>query len=348
MDVVVYFLDVGQGDCTLAIDRSARMAILIDCPSGRGPQVSELIRHSGGSTIGLACASHSHADHMGGLYEAIRARHTYKLRYNLDSVVASSPKEAIKLKAARRAFAGLEDDGVELGPAYRGDTGQVGDIHWSFLSPTHGELTAAQGYGDPNYSSVVIRLEIGTFRALITGDADGRMWRRIFSRGEDVGASILQLPHHGAEMLPGPDRAGIDEILDAVGASHHVVSVGTTNTYGHPAYDTLRALGLRGNRARVMCTEVNGTCLGSAALPKPQASELPGALLGGVGLSERSCQCAGNVVVTINDGDWSVSPDVTSHDRVINELGNPMCRLWQASQAATKGSGRPRRGLTAI
>jgi beta-lactamase superfamily II metal-dependent hydrolase len=338
MNVTLMFLDVGQGNCTLAIDHAAAMAVLIDCPSGRGRHVADLIRGSGASSIGLACVSHSHWDHLGGMYEAIRACRTYELRYNLDSVVPSGVTEARKLKGARISFAGLEDEGVKLSPAYGGDAGQVGDIGWTFISPTHRELTAAQGYGDPNYSSVVVRLEVGSIRALVTGDADGRTWRRIFDRGEDVSADIFQLPHHGAELAPGPDRAGIEEILDAVGASHHIISVGTTNSYGHPAYDTLRALGLRGDRARVMCTEVNGTCLGGAALPKPEALQLPESSLGGSGMKDRSCQCAGSVVIKVDDAGWEVSPDPATHGQVIDALGNPMCRLWQTARQASSGT----------
>jgi beta-lactamase superfamily II metal-dependent hydrolase len=347
MNTTLMFLDVGQGNCTLAVDHAAGTAILIDCPSGHGRHVAGLIRGFGASSIGLACASHSHWDHIGGMYEAIRACRTYELRYNLDSIVPSGVTEMRKLKAARISFAGLEDEGVTLSPAYGGDAGQVGDIRWTFISPTHGELTAAQGFGDPNYSSVVVRLEIGSVRALVTGDADGRTWRRIFDRSEDVSADIFQLPHHGAALAPGPGRAGIEEILDAVGASHHVISVGSTNTYGHPAYDTLRVLGLRGDRARVMCTEVNGTCLGGSVLPKPEALQLSGASLGGSGMNERSCQCAGNVLISVDDTGWRVSPDAAAHGHVIDALGNPMCRLWQTARQASssvedaKASGQP-------
>jgi hypothetical protein len=135
------------------------------------------------------------------------------------------------------------------------------------------------------------------------------------------------LSHHGAEFAAGKDRMTIDDVLDEVGATHHVVSVGTTNTYGHPHTSTLDALGARAPRARVTCTQVNRTCLAAAALPRAAAATLPQSATLGLGLATAaSCPCAGTVRFVLREGTWETSPDVAQHGAVVDSLGDPRCR----------------------
>ncbi len=329
MESVVIFLDVGQGDCTIVADLVQRAAIVIDCPSGSSQHLVQVLRTLKISGIRLALSTHSHWDHIGGLYEAVRAYHVQEIRFNLDTNFSFNPRERVKLKAALRAFAALEDEGTILGHAYTGSSGQVGDIHWFAVAPTYGQLAEAQILGDPNYSSVIVRLEIGEFRALIAGDADERSWRRVLDRRENLAADVFRLPHHGGDFAPGPNTASLNEILDTINASYHIVSVGTTNTYGHPALSTLESLRARTSRARVMCTEVNTICLGSASLPRTEASQLPPSALVGSGMRPGACPCAGTISFHVKDDGWTVIPDVEAHDRVVDALENPMSRGTQ-------------------
>jgi len=70
-NVVVVFLDVGQGDCTVAIDNENGYAMLIDCPAGRGSDAIRALRSLGVSRLSLAFVSHSDMDHLGGIYETV-------------------------------------------------------------------------------------------------------------------------------------------------------------------------------------------------------------------------------------------------------------------------------------
>jgi beta-lactamase superfamily II metal-dependent hydrolase len=335
MNVTVAFLDVGQGDCTVAIDRNAKVAVVIDCPENYGERVAAALRASGVSSVALALVTHSHMDHVGGMYEVITAFRTQEVRFNLDTVVTAGRKERIKLRALRRAYEGLEDLGIKLQGACAGDKGSVGDVSWVAVAPTYGQLSGAQGRADPNYASVIVRLEVGALRVLIAGDSDGRSWRKAMSRGEDLQANVLRLPHHGGALPPGADRASLDEILDAVGASHHVISVGTTRPH-HPDPSTLRVLGARARSARVLCTEINSMCLGGSTLSAVRTKHVEQDDPHSLQFRSDGCPCAGTIVVEVHDEGWTLMPDQASHNRVIHSLGSPMCQPWRTGQVLTE------------
>src|SRR6266702_1505181 len=107
--VLVGFLDVGQGDCTLVADAGNQQVLVIDCPAGRSKEAGSALRRVGGSRISVAFVSHSDWDHLGGVYEVVNSVGVDEVRVNLDSVVADSPRERTKLKAAQRSIAGLAD-----------------------------------------------------------------------------------------------------------------------------------------------------------------------------------------------------------------------------------------------
>jgi beta-lactamase superfamily II metal-dependent hydrolase len=326
-DVIVLFLDVGQGDCTLAVDVTNEEAILLDCPAGRSRDAISALIRIGGTRISIACATHSDMDHLGGLYEVVSSVGADEVRINLDSIVtAGDAAQRTKLRAAQRAFAGLEDEGVSVMPCYAGDSGQRGDLGWRSLSPTHALLLLAQGRGERNIASVILRLEISNIRVLVAGDAPAGAFERASDRGEDLKANVFRLSHHGGriDQIGGPT---IGALLDQIGAQHHVVSVGTDNPYGHPTLETLTELGRRSDRARVTCTEVNARCVGPGPLPLAEADALPELALLGIGGRSGGCRCSGSVWITINDGGWRLHPDQVDHDRVINALDRPMCRI---------------------
>lgn len=264
-DVAVVFLDVGQGDCTVVVDNENGCAALMDCPGGRSRETVAALRTFGVARLAMAFVSHSDFDHLGGMYETVNSTGVDEVRINLDATVSAEDEDGkIKLQAALRAIAGLEDRGVDLQPCYAESTGQFGEIRWRALWPTHGRLLLAQGKGNPNISSVILKLEVMNVKILIGGDAPAGAFARAKSAGEDLSADVFRLSHHGGriDQLGGPT---ISELLDEVGARYHIVSVGTGNPYGHPSAQTLRALGERAARSRVLCTEVNETCAAGVA-----------------------------------------------------------------------------------
>ena len=82
---------------------------------------------------------------------------------------------------------------------------------------------------------MVLRLTYGLVRLLRPGDAEAGAEGRMLSGGEELGAEILKVAHHGSASSSGP------EFLAAVKPREAVVSVGP-NSYGHPSPTTLARL----------------------------------------------------------------------------------------------------------
>jgi competence protein ComEC len=306
----VAFVDVGQGDCTVALDAGSRHALVIDCPVGGVPNLYNQLDVLGAAAVDLLIATHSDWDHLGGLVAIANQYAVPEVRVNTDVIVDPSPGSRTRLKAAMLALAGLADMGTAVLPAYRGDLGSLGAISWRVLSPTHDQLLAAMGRDRPNHSSTVITLEIGGVRFLVSGDADAQAWNRMLDRGIDVRADVLRVPHHGADM--GSARSStLDRVLDAVAASYFIVSVGTLNSYRHPRAETISKLRQRCPPARIMCTEVTPLCT---------------SIVGISGAGATGAACAGTIVFTVSGSQNAPSPSGKDHDLVVDSWHHPACR----------------------
>ena len=244
-DVAVGFVDVGQGDCTLAVDRETGDAIMIDCPAEQGSTAIKTLDTLGAKRLKVVVVTHNDLDHFGGVFHVVTSLPTTTIRMNEATVVPADPDERKRLKAALRSISGLRYRNIEFEDARRGDADQTGDISWEILTPTKPQLLHAQGIGNANHASVVIRLDVLGHRFLIAGDADGASWRSVLDAGMDVRATVFLFPHHGAELSDSNDAAGAAEILDAIAPEFVILSFGATNCYGHPHPDTLRLLARR-------------------------------------------------------------------------------------------------------
>jgi competence protein ComEC len=271
----VTFVDVGQGDCTVAVDRETHQAVVIDCSAGGVRFALEHLSRESTEELVAAIATHNDLDHLGGLYELAQEANASAVHLNHGTVVHSDVPRRTQLTAALRAFADLEDRGVALEGITAGAVRTIGAIRLLTLAPTHGQITRAQGRRQPNLASAVIRLESRGHVVLIAGDAPADTWTRLLDAGADLAADILLFPHHGAELPP----ALMSRLLDSVAASFFLISVGTRNPYGHPAVSTLEALAAA--RGRLLCTQVNRNCLHGGPLPRTEATEaLPESALG--------------------------------------------------------------------
>jgi competence protein ComEC len=128
----------------------------------------------------------------------------------------------------------------------------VGNCRSRVLNPRGGSTTGAENLSgkQQNNQSVVFRLECGGATFLFTGDVEREAEAAVVEAGYPLRAGILKVPHHGA-------RGSVYEpFLSAVRPDIAVVSVGTGNSYGHPApamLETYARLGIR-----VLRTDLDG------------------------------------------------------------------------------------------
>ncbi len=113
-----------------------------------------------------------------------------------------------------------------------------------------------------NVVSAIIRLaragEPERTIALFGGDLTFRGWRRLDAKGHDLSADVLVVPHHGFDRGTSPEF-GPQELARAVRPRFALFSVGTDNTYGHPAAEMVGAFRVVG--ATVLCTQITGRCV---------------------------------------------------------------------------------------
>jgi competence protein ComEC len=304
LDVAVefHFLDVGQGECTVILDRSSSTALVLDCPAGQAQKVTDLLQKLGEPTVDAVVITHWDLDHYGGALEVAAKTSSRSLIFNRDTMM-SHPVDRTVRRAQLLKLLSEPFRAIRLRSAPEGTNGTLGALEWTTLAPSERELLEAVAQLDRNLASIVFRGSVYGRSLLISGDADGRVWRRLIEESKTVQADILRWPHHGGTFQRA-SGASIEQLLDAVQPTHVLVSVGTRNRYGHPNQEVIAAISCR---ARLACTEVTGKCHDKLALP-------------------HATPCGGHLSFTVYpDGRLVAAGGWTDHDAVVASWNHPMC-----------------------
>ncbi len=245
----LHVLDVGQGDAIALRTPHGRWILFDAGPGGRGVDagahvVVPYVRRLGGSVAALVL-SHPHADHVGGAPSVIRRLHP---RLVWDGGYALGSATYADVLAAAR------DAGATWHRVHPDDMLTVDGVRLHVLAP---DSTWTAGLYDPNLSSVVVRVEFGAVRFLLTGDAEApeEDWlvRRAATGGAqaDLAADVLKVAHHGSAT------SSTEAFVAAVHPRLALVSVGAANMYSHPSPSVVARLRAAG--ADVRRTDADGT-----------------------------------------------------------------------------------------
>ena len=209
----VTFLDVGEGAATL-VQVPDGPTILIDA----GPMpLGATLRAHGVKAIDLLVLSHGHADHVAGLSDVIG-------HVPIGAALLPrppTPSAALDGLSAQLAAAGCHVTRCTV-PLIMAASG-----YSIRVLPTHaGSEGGNQGEND---CALVVLVELGGVRALVTGDAEGPVLADL----NLPAVSVVELPHHGS-------AGGLDlPLLQALHPSLAVISVGQGNRFGHPTAEML-------------------------------------------------------------------------------------------------------------
>lgn len=240
----LHVLDVGQGDA-LALRTPRGRWILVDAgdawrtgDAGRSV-VSPHLRRYGGDVVALVM-THPHEDHIGGIRSLLRLA-------AVDTLFDSG------YRGSSGSYREVLDSAIAAHTAYRlvgsGDSLEVDGVSLNVLAPAPGWLASQT---DPNEASVVLLVQYGRARLLLTGDAEaGEEQWLIEQYAGALHADVLKVAHHGSAT------SSTSGFLSLVKPQIALVSVGVDNEYGHPSNDVLRRLDAVG--ARVLRTDDEGT-----------------------------------------------------------------------------------------
>ncbi len=301
--------------------------ILVDCAPGSAPMVVDHLERAQIATLELLAVTHSDLDHAGGIMGVVRGftGPIRRLAFLPDRPLSQDPQTNPKYRVLLQELAELLRDGTEPWLPYAGKSISIGDVTVSVLHPSVADHYNALARSDPNASSVVLKIECSGARILLGADVERMGWKALLDRGADLKADVFKFPHHGAWYNGAPT---LNEIVDLVNPSLVVISVGSTNSYGHPSVETLNLLRSYPTDLRFVCTQATTRCHGDPETISHQAKGLlPAGSLGGQSSrNKRSCPCAGNVTVRIGDDGVTVSPTPEQHGLVIDLFDDPQCR----------------------
>lgn len=235
-DLVVHFLDVGQGDSILLQFRDKTM--LIDA-SERG-MADRIIAYLGDQNVerlDVVVATHAHSDHIGGLRDVISA---YPVGEFVDAAQPHSTATYENLLAL------IEEEGIPYTAAERGQTIALDpDLEILILNP------AAEPIGEINQDSVVLKVTYNEISYLFVGDAEKPAEESMMEAGLDLDADVLKVGHHAS-------RYGTSaEFLSAVSPAISIIQVGAGNDYGHPHEEAVERIEATGSR--IYRTDLDGT-----------------------------------------------------------------------------------------
>jgi competence protein ComEC len=232
-ELVVSFLDVGQGDATLLQYRGA--TVLVDTGPPDGP-ILERLEEAGVERLDALVITHAQADHEGAALAVMRA-HLPRLVVNGGAGWPTAVQR--RLPAAIAAARSRRVD------AYQGDVLVLGGIRMRMLWPPP-LPSAVRPDGDPNDRALVAHVEVGDFDLLMPADAETNVTAAL----ELPQVEALKVAHHGSA------DEGLPAMLERTDPAFAAIEVGEENTYGHPAPSTLAALRVVDEVAR---TDRDGT-----------------------------------------------------------------------------------------
>lgn len=219
-ELVVSYLDVGQGDATLVSKGDFHM--LIDAGNNqKGSKVVADLKERGVDKLDILVGTHPDSDHIGGLDDVLQ---------NIPVDTVYMPAETKETKTYQDVVAVLKKVGKkaempEIGKEYTFDS----NVLVRFLSPS-------EEHKDSNDNSIVLQIAYGKNRFLFMGDAEESVEEELLQKGYDLECDVLKLGHHGSYTATSP------AFLKKADPAYGIISCGRNNSYGHPHAEVLSRL----------------------------------------------------------------------------------------------------------
>lgn len=235
-EVLVHFIDVGQGDSILI--QTPEQNILIDAGERTaGESVVEYLRNLNVTYLNIVISTHPHSDHIGGLINVIN---------NITTGEVIDPAVPHTTQTYEDYLVLIDQKNIKFTEGKAGMSRDLGG--GALMQIIH---PSSPSVSDLNNASIVVRLTFGDISFVFSGDAENEAENEILLRDYDLSATVLKVGHHGSRTSTS------DSYLSAVSPKVAVISCGKDNTYGHPHEETLKLL--KDSGIDVYRTDTNGT-----------------------------------------------------------------------------------------
>lgn len=205
----ILFLDVGQADCILILNKGK--SVLIDAGnSNDGEFIVNGIKALGIKKIDYVIGTHVHEDHIGGMSYIVDSFEIgdFYLPYNTTTTTTYYKKLLTSLTEKEESI-------LEI---CVGDKFNIGEVNFEAMAVDNSELE------NTNNTSIVLEMNYGSQKYLFMGDAEteveeARNWNDV---------DVLKVGHHGS------NTSTSQEFLNQVAPEISIISVGEGNSYELP------------------------------------------------------------------------------------------------------------------
>lgn len=230
----IYFVDVGQGDCTFIVTPQNK-TILIDGGGsitdnfdvGKKTLIPYLLDR-GYTTIDYVMLSHFDQDHVGGILSVLEELKVKNVIIGKQFENSENLQEFLEIVNEKN----IKVNVVEAGSRIHIEKNLYFDVLWPSSNQEISENSI-------NNNALVCKLNYKNFTMLFTGDIEEEAEKVLVSKygGTDIlKSAVLKVAHHGSKS------SSIEEFLNLVQPRIALIGVGENNLYGHPNSNVLARL----------------------------------------------------------------------------------------------------------
>ena len=242
-DFAIYYLDVGQSDCSI-ITCDDKVMMIDSGTRSQDIKIRAALFILDIDKIDYLVITHPHDDHMGSAAEIIK-------RFNVECIIMPkiSSENSVETLTYSNLIYSIAKNNVNPFTVVSGDKINLGKGVVDFLAPY--EQT-----DDLNNMSIVLKVTYGDTSFLFQGDAEETIENKIIKSNLDVSADVIKVGHHGSNTSTN------EKYLDQVNPSIAIVSCGSDNNYKHPNKQTIDIL--EEHNIKTYVTSYNGNIIATS------------------------------------------------------------------------------------
>lgn len=228
-NLIIHFIDVGQGDSCLMIHKGK--TIMIDAGGNSDPNfdvgentILPYLLDRKITKIDYLIVSHFDSDHAQGFIFVLK---------HLKVKNAILPIQAVNSNLYETFISICNEKNINVVYLKRGDIFFVGQLKFEALHPGSKFI-----HENPmNNNSLVLRIDYYNTSLLFTGDIEAIAEQELVSKcRQKLDVDILKVGHHGS------NTSSIESFLEAVSPNIALIGVGADNKFGHPGEDVIKRL----------------------------------------------------------------------------------------------------------